>query len=77
MIFVWSSNPDDVIKNIKNFSDSAQTALAVSRLAELSAQRVRNEVTETEASIKVQQQRHTGATQTSRCGCSPMARLDE
>lgn len=53
MVFVLSSNPDTVIGNIKNFAESDQTALAVSRLAQVTSQRTRNEVTEEEATLQV------------------------
>lgn len=53
MVFVFSSNPDTVIGNIKNFAESDQTALAVSRLAQVTSQRTRNEVAEEEATLQV------------------------
>ena len=53
MVFVFSSNPDTVIGNIKNFAESDQTALAVSRLAQVTSQRTRNEVAEEEVTLQV------------------------
>ncbi len=53
MVFVLSSNPDTVIGNIKNFAESDQTALAVSKLAQVTSQRTRNEVAEKEATLQV------------------------
>lgn len=53
MVFVLSSNPDTVIGNIKNFAESDQTALAVSRLAQVTSQRTRIEVAEEEAELQV------------------------
>ena len=49
MVFVLSSNPDAVIGNIKNFAESDKTALAVSHLAKVTSQRVRNEIVAEEA----------------------------
>jgi hypothetical protein len=49
MVIVLSSNPDVVIGNIKNFAESDKTALAVSRLAKVTSQRVRNEIVADEA----------------------------
>ena len=49
MVFVLSSNPDTVIGNIKNFAESDKTALAVGHLAEVTSQRVRNEIVSEEA----------------------------
>lgn len=53
MVFVFSSNPDNVIDNIKNFAESDQTALAVSRLAQVTSQQTRNDVAEEEAILMV------------------------
>jgi hypothetical protein len=53
MVFVFSSNPDNVIGNIKNFAESDQTALAVSRLAQVTSQQTRNDVAEEEAVLIV------------------------
>jgi hypothetical protein len=53
MVFVFSSNPDDVIGNIKNFAESDQTALAVSRLAQVTLQQTSNDVAEQEAILTV------------------------
>ncbi len=53
MVYVFSSNPDNVIGNIKNFAESDQTALAVSRLAQVTSQQTRNDVAEKEAVFTV------------------------
>lgn len=53
MVFVFSSNPDNVVGNIKNFSESAQTALSVSKLAQITLQQTRNDVAEDEAILTV------------------------
>jgi len=49
LVFILSANPDAVVGNIKNFAESDQTALAVSHLAKVTSQRVRNEVVAEEA----------------------------
>ena len=53
MVYVFSSDPDTVIGNIKNFAESDQTALSVSRLAQVTSQQMRNEVAEEQATIKL------------------------
>jgi hypothetical protein len=56
MVYVFSSNPDDVIGNIKNFAESDLTALAVSRLAQVTSQQTRNNVVELEATLSVMEE---------------------
>lgn len=53
LVFIFSSNPDTVIGNIRNFAESDQTALAVSRLAQVTSQKERNAVIEDEATLQV------------------------
>ena len=44
LIFILSSNPDEVIGKIKNFSESEQTVLTINQLSQVVAKRARNEV---------------------------------
>jgi hypothetical protein len=44
LIFVLSSNPDQVIQNIAGFAESRETVLAIDRLAGVISQRARNEI---------------------------------
>lgn len=53
MVFVFSSNPDEVIGNIKNFAEADQTALSISRLVQVTSQQARNDVAEAEATLSV------------------------
>lgn len=49
LVFVMSSNPDEVIGTISNFSQSAETGATVLRLADVIRQRAVDEVAATEA----------------------------
>jgi len=44
LVFMLSANPDAVVGNITNFAESDKTSLAVSHLAQVMSQRVRNDV---------------------------------
>lgn len=49
LVFVFASNPDDVIGAIANFAESDETSLAVLKLADVIAAQAATEVAETEA----------------------------
>jgi hypothetical protein len=53
LVFILSSNPDEVIQNISNFAESEKTSLAVTQLSGVIAQRVRNDVAAAEATQSV------------------------
>jgi hypothetical protein len=53
LIFILSSNPDEVVQNISNFAESEKTSLSISQLAGIVSQRDRNEVAAAEATESV------------------------
>jgi hypothetical protein len=59
LVFILSSNPDEVIGNISNFAESEQTALSVNQLAGVVAQRVQNDVVSDEAKQTVDRKSDT------------------
>jgi hypothetical protein len=57
LVFVLSSNPDEVIQNISNFAESEETAVAVSRLAEVVSAGVVGDIAADEAREQVDREK--------------------
>jgi hypothetical protein len=53
LIFVMSSDPDEVIQNISNFAESEKTSMTINQFAGVISQRVNNEVAADEATEAV------------------------
>ena len=53
LVFVLSSNPDEVVGKIANFAESDKTVYSINQLAKVMAQRSRNEIAAKEASEEV------------------------
>lgn len=49
LLFILSSNPDEIIGKITNFSENEKTVLSINQLSQVIAQRVRNDVAAQEA----------------------------
>jgi len=53
LVFVLSSNPDEVVGKIANFAESDKTALSINQFAKVIAQRSRNEIAAQQAAEEV------------------------
>ena len=53
LVFVLSSDPDEVISKIVNFSESDKTVFSINQFAKITAQRVRNQLAAQEAEEEV------------------------
>lgn len=53
LVFVLSSDPDEVIGKIANFAETDKTVLSINQFAKITAQRVRNQIAADEAAEEV------------------------
>lgn len=55
LIFILSSNPNEVVGKIANFAESDKTVYSINQFAKITAQRARNELAASEATAEVRQ----------------------
>lgn len=55
LIFILSSNPNEVVGKIANFAESDKTVYSINQFAKITAQRARNDIAASEATAEVRQ----------------------